>query len=84
MLDEGQPMDVITALEAASGDGGHYHLLNDDETASICGTVQKDTLFAGQAHRILPQAEAERRGLELCERCTNYAGDSETPDREQC
>jgi hypothetical protein len=76
-------MDVITALEAASGDGGYYHLLNDEQTASVCGTVQKDTLFAGQAHRILPKIEAERQGLQLCKRCTDYAGTSETPDWEQ-
>jgi len=65
-------MDVITAQEAASGNGGHYHLLTEDRTASICGTVQKDTLFAGQAHEILPKTEAERQGLEPCERCTAY------------
>lgn len=73
-------MDVITALEAASGEGGYYHLLNDDGTASVCGTVQNDSLFAGQAHRILPKIEAERQGLKLCERCTDYAGDSERPN----
>jgi hypothetical protein len=76
-------MDVITALEAASGEGGYYHLLNDEETASVCGTVQKDTLFAGQAHRILEKAEAERRGLQLCERCTDYVEASETSDWER-
>lgn len=75
-------MDVITALEAASGTEGYYHLLNDDETASVCGTVQKESLFAGQAHRILPQVEAERQGLKLCERCTDYAGDSDILNRE--
>lgn len=70
-------MDVITALEAASGEGGYYHLLNDDQSASICGTVQKDTLFAGQAHQILSKAEAEKQGLKPCERCTDYAGHTE-------
>ncbi|WP_276302493.1 hypothetical protein [Halorussus lipolyticus] len=71
-------MDVITALEAASGDGGYYHLLNEDATASVCGTVQKDTLFAGQAHEILPKAEAEQQGLEPCARCIDYAEETDT------
>ncbi|WP_137286142.1 hypothetical protein [Halorussus salinisoli] len=62
-------MDVITALEAASGSGGSYHLLTGDRTESVCGTVKRDDLFAGQAHEILPKVEAERRGLEPCERC---------------
>jgi hypothetical protein len=74
-------MDVITALEAASGSGGHYHLLNENRTASICGTVQKDTLFAGQAHEVFSKVEAERRGLEPCERCTAYAQTGDRPDR---
>lgn len=68
------PMDVITALEAASGADGYYHILNQAETGSVCGAVKDDSLFSGHAHDILPRTEAEQQGLQPCDRCMTYSG----------
>lgn len=68
-------MDVVTAPEADSDESGYYHLLNEEETGSICGAITDESLFAGNSLEVISQEEAENRGLQHCEECMTFTGD---------
>ncbi|WP_435180697.1 hypothetical protein [Halorussus sp. AFM4] len=67
-------MEAVIAKETEASSGGRYHLLNEAETASLCGSINAESQFAADVHRRLSPAAAERRGLTLCGRCSHIAG----------
>lgn len=69
-------MQVITAQEAEAGDDGFYHIADETERKSVCGAVQDGNLFAGEVGELLSRTEAEERGLQPCEQCLTYTGES--------
>lgn len=62
-------MDVVLAHAIEEGDGGYYHLLQDDRAGSLCGQVNDESPFAAESLQILPREAAEQHGLNLCRLC---------------
>ena len=48
-----------------------YHLLNEDETQSKCGTLNNEFPTSGTIEEVLTSTEAKERGLSLCKQCAN-------------
>ncbi|RBI59928.1 hypothetical protein DMJ13_19690 [halophilic archaeon] len=69
------PQNAVLASDAVSSDGGVYHFLNDAESGSVCGQLQKDDLFAGNPDEIVSRKKAEKRGLQPCHHCMTYTGE---------
>ena len=61
---------TIEALQAASG---YYHLLTEDRTRSLCGSVSAESQFAAGMHRVLTRERAEDRDFEVCGLCDSIA-----------
>lgn len=68
-------MDVVITHETKATGSGSYHLLNDAQTASRCGSINEESQFASESYQTLSRAEAERRELDACGRCTSIAED---------
>ncbi len=66
-------MEAITAHETEESSSGRYHLLNEAETASLCGSINAESQFAADIRQRLSPETAERRGLTLCGRCSYIA-----------
>lgn len=69
-------MPVVTAPEAEATADGFYHILDETERKSVCGAIREDDTFAGEVGEILSRREAEERGLQPCEHCLTYTGQS--------
>ena len=77
-------MRVVLSTEAATGPPpGVYHLLDDDESKSLCGTVNADSLFGIEPCTILPREDAERKGFDPCKRCLRASVTAEQVDLQQ-
>lgn len=68
-------MSVISDSVVVASDDGYYHILNTDETGSICGAITEQRAAADSAGECISHVEAERRGFQPCERCLTYPGD---------
>lgn len=66
-------MKVIIAQESKGKKTGNYHVLNDAETASLCGSINQESEFAADIVEVLSQESAERHGFDLCGRCAYIA-----------
>lgn len=69
-------MDVLVVPEATVAGSGYYHLPNDANTASLCGSINEESAFASDPSQVLDRTEAERRELDICGRCSSIAGQS--------
>lgn len=66
-------MEVVTAHESKETDSGCYHLLNDANTASLCGSINDESQFAADISEVLARKEAEERGFYPCRLCSFIA-----------
>lgn len=62
-------MRTIIAQETKATNSGQYHVLNDAETGSLCGSINEESQFAADIAQTLSRVEAERGGLTICGRC---------------
>lgn len=66
-------MKAVIAYETKASSSGRYHLLNEAETASLCGSINAESQFAADIRQRLSREAAEQRGLTLCGRCSYLA-----------
>lgn len=66
-------MEAVIAHETKASSPGRYHLLNEAETASLCGSINAESQFAADIRQRLSLEAAERRGLTICGRCSHIA-----------
>ena len=61
-------MGVISESAVVASDDGYYHILNTNETGSVCGTLEEKRMAADRAGERISRVEAEQRGFQPCER----------------
>lgn len=62
----------MTTTETEEGASSIYHILTEDETKSLCGTIHWESLFVNNPSEVLTLQEAKQRGLQPCKRCLMF------------
>lgn len=65
-------MTVLT-IEALQTASGYYHILSENRTNSLCGSVSNESQFAAGMHRVLTRKQAENQGFDVCGLCNSIA-----------